>query len=106
MDTLLTNLEQIAAQQNLISNAIAGAKLWVSSEDFGIDNSITDKFKFEFHSHKLCFKHEYIEVSYIETNLTILLEEEEVGYYSWHTLLDGEVIDDMLVITDNELKYS
>jgi len=106
MEVLINKLNQLALDFNLISKAIDGAKSWVSSEDFDIENTITAKFQYEFHVHKLCFKHEYKDLPYIETILNITLDEDDIGYYCWHTTLDGETIDDVLVITDHELKYS
>ncbi|MBA6358177.1 hypothetical protein H4J53_20085 [Colwellia sp. BRX8-3] len=106
MDALINNLNKLAHDLRLVPNAIKGAKLWAASEDFDIDNSITCKFKYDFDSHKLCFESEDMNVPYLETTLNIRLEDDVIGYYCWHSLLNGEVIDDMLVITNHELKYS
>ncbi|USD23290.1 hypothetical protein MJO52_09165 [Microbulbifer variabilis] len=104
MDELLNNLDKLAVNNRLESQALEGAKKWVSSKDFDIDNSVTRKFKYEFHANKLCFKHEFKAVPYIETYFNIVLDEVEVGYYCWVSDLNGEVLDDLLVITDRELK--
>lgn len=106
MEVLFSELKRVALEQGLVSKAISGAKSWASSGDFDIDNAITQRFQYEFHSHKLCFKHEYLDNPYIETNITVVFNKEEIGYYSYHSLLNGEVIDDVFVVTDNELKYS
>ena len=106
MDVLLDNLNKLVHDLHLVPNAIKGAELWVASENFDIDNSITCEFKYDLDSHKLCFKSENMNVPYIETTLNVSLEDDVIGYYCWHSLLDGEVIDDMLVITNQELKYS
>ncbi|WP_444896874.1 hypothetical protein [Microbulbifer sp. SSSA005] len=106
MEELLNSLDKLVVEHNLESRAFKGAKEWSSSADFDIDTSITSKFKYNFHAHKLCFKHEFRSNPCIETYLDITLDEEEVGYYCWISDLNGEVLDDMLVITDNELKYN
>ncbi|GAA3919142.1 hypothetical protein [Litoribacillus peritrichatus] len=106
MEDLLTNLDKLVVEHKLESLAFEGAKQWAASEDFDIDYSIASQFKYDFHAHKLCFKHEFRPTPYIETYLNITLDELEVGYYCWVSDLNGEILDDMLVITDNQLKNS
>ncbi|WP_444916847.1 hypothetical protein [Microbulbifer sp. JMSA003] len=86
--------------------AFNGASAWVNSEDFGMEKNITESFEFYFKFHKFCFKHAEFEYLYIETTLGIDYHGEEVGYYSLFSDLDGEPVDDMLIITDEELKNS
>ncbi|MDK2596913.1 hypothetical protein [Pseudoalteromonas obscura] len=81
MEELLSSLDKLVVEHQLESLAFEGAKAWTASEDFDIDNSITSKFKYDFHARKLCFKHEFRPTPYIETYLNIELDDLEVGYY-------------------------
>ncbi|TMN43023.1 hypothetical protein [Pseudoalteromonas sp. S2755] len=103
---LVAQISLVADELGLESRAMDGAQFWVNSEDFDLESEIKSRLKFEFDSHKLCFKSDTLEYPYIETQLSVVLDDEEVGYYVLYSLLDGEAVDDALVITDEELKYS
>ena len=103
---LVARINSIAEDLNLVSKAFDGAQFWINSDDFDLDDAIKSNLKLEFRFHKLCFKNESLDYPYIETQLDIYLNEDDVGYYSLYSLLDGEAVDDALVITDDELKYS
>lgn len=103
---LVAQVSSVADELELESKAFDGARFWVDSEDFDLKSEIKSRLKFEFRFHKLCFKNENLDYPYIETQLDLVLDDEEVGYYSLYSLLDGEAVDDVLVITDEELKYS
>lgn len=103
---LVARVNSIAEELNLVSKAFEGAQLWINSDDFDLDNVIKSNLKLGFRFHKLCFKNERLDYPYIETQLDIYLNENDVGDYSLYSLLDGEAVDDALVITDDELKYN
>lgn len=99
-------LKSLQDKLGLEEKAFKGALSWATSEDFGMEKNITENFEFIFKFHKLCFKHGDRECPYIETTLGINYQDEEVGYYSLFSDLDGEPVDDMLVISDDELENS
>lgn len=100
---LIHQLNQLQQQLQLEEKALQNAKQWVVGEDCEIDKTITENFQYHFKHHKLCFKHAHLSYHYIETTYSIEYEEDEVGYYSLFSTLEGEGVDDQLVITDDTL---
>lgn len=103
---IVRQLNKLQENYDLEVKALDSVIAWVGTDEFGIDQSISDDFEYRFKLHKLCFKHADLSYSYIETTYDIEYKGECVGYYSLYTGLDGEAVDDMLVITDEELKNS
>lgn len=54
-----------------------------------------------FWSHRLTFDHAFVPQPMIETQFRISSNEQEIGYYSLITEIDGSVNDDILVIHDS-----
>mgnify|MGYP000013150046 CR=1 FL=1 len=103
---LIGSLNKIANDLDLKTKALEGVLYWVNSEDFDVDENLTREFKFEYKFQKLCFDHEWLEYPYIETHLDISYKGDDIGYYCLYSLLDGEAVDDKLVITDDDFENS
>lgn len=99
-------LDQLQQQLQLEEKALQNVKQWVQNDECEIDSTITEKFRYHFKHHKLCFKHASLSYHYIETTYTISYEENEVGYYSLFTTIEGKAVDDQLEITDKSLQHS
>ena len=102
----VTQLNTLQKKLKLEKKALDGAKSWAADDEFGMDKAIVELFKYHFKFHKLCFKNSEYIMNYIETTYGIEYEGEEIGYYSLFSELNGEPMDDMLVITDEDLKNS
>ncbi len=103
MENLVEKLQELVLKYNFETQSIEGAKFWAKSDDFNIDNSITNQFEYSMDSQRLVFEHDYKATPYIEVMLNIELDEEYVGYYCMTFDLDGSCTDDMMVIKCTEL---
>ncbi|WP_370978766.1 hypothetical protein [Agaribacterium sp. ZY112] len=99
-------LNAVEKEFSLEARALSGVKSWVKHEEFGVNKTVSDKFNYHFKSHKFCFKHSDLSYEYIETTYDIEHMGEIIGYYSLFTDLNGESVDDILVITDEEFRKS
>lgn len=103
---IIRQLNELQEKFNLEKKALDGAIAWAGCDDLGISRSITGKFEYLFKLHKFCFKHADLPYCYIETTYDIEYKGECVGYYSLYTDLEGEPVDDALVITDEDLRHT
>jgi len=104
IDEMLASLNGLADSLELEKLAFDGAQNWVDSKEFAVEASVVKQMKFEFHSHKLCFRTSQFDYLYIETRLEVIYRDDYIGYYNLTSLLNGEPTDDMLVITDDDFK--
>ncbi len=104
IDEMLVSLNGLADSLGLEKLAFDGAQSWIESKEFGVEASVVNQIRFEFLSHKLCFKTTQFDHLYIETRLEVIYRDDYIGHYNLTSLLDGEPADDMLVITDDDFK--
>ncbi|CCK75790.1 hypothetical protein OLEAN_C16140 [Oleispira antarctica RB-8] len=105
-DELIGVLNKISNNLDLKSKAYEGALYWINSDDFDVDKALTKDFRFEYKFQKFCFNSDCLDYPYIETQLDVYYKDEDIGYYCLYSLLDGEAVDDKLVITDHDFKNS
>lgn len=102
---ILTELNTIEEKFGLEKRALEGLLKWIDNNELDIAKSVSALFKYQFKSHKFCFKHADLPYQFIETTFDIHYQGDHVGYYKLFTTLDGKSVDDALVITDDNLKH-
>jgi hypothetical protein len=114
---LLKHLEELSKKQQLIEQAIENCKTTLIScieedEKAGLEplkGWKLDEIKIVFERQSLVFKHSVLAYPYIDTQMGLYVHDPEkihfdnlypMGKYRLITHLDGEVIDDYLVIEE------
>ena len=88
-----SQLENLALSQKLENLAIQTCQSWMTRE-----SSLPETVELKFHSHGFIFKHHLIDHPFIRTRLTLIQDDQEIGYYDLITQPDGQVEDDYFVL--------
>ncbi len=105
MEKVVTKLKSHVAEHDLVKRAEEGFHDWVdAAREEGASDLPTgwsnDQLHVRLESINLCFHPENVTYPYVDTRLSILRREAQVGYYRRITHLDGVAADDYFVLAD------
>jgi hypothetical protein len=104
-EDIIKRLTLFAAEQQLVEKAEEGWRAWFANTDGVIDGWRVEELSSQFRSHMLCFKSGLLDYPYITTSVDLFGPTgSEVAQYRLITMLNGEVNDDYLEITDHPSK--
>lgn len=98
---LLDRLRDHAKTHDLLLRAQEGVQKWLRDESNLPLNWKPDEIRTEFRSHSLSFQHGLLSYPFIDTTLRLFHKDEEIGYYSLITTMNGKDDDDYFVLYHN-----
>ncbi len=105
MEKIVATLKSHVAEHDLVKRAEEGFYDWVDApREEGASDLLAgcshDQLHARLESINLCFHPENVTYPYVDTRLSILRREAQVGYYRRITHLDGVAADDYFVLAD------
>ena len=101
VEDVLAFLRQVSDEHDLIARAKSGfAAWWVKNPEMSEYSFTYEEVQMNFKMQRFAFRHARLSYPYIDTTLTLVVRNLQVGTYSLITDLDGSVIDDHLDLPD------